>query len=90
MPTMRTFVLCFACLALGVFLGTKEFGGRTALEHLQRGWKSAPSLETVKEQAQDTVDSVKKKFSSDTRPTEHHAAEDKDAVNKLIAHAARK
>lgn len=87
---MRTFLLCFGCLALGFFVGTKEFGGKTALEHLQRGWKSAPALEAVREKAQDAVEGVKKKLSADSRPTEHHAAQDKDAVNRLIAQAAHK
>lgn len=90
---MRTLLLCSACLATGLFLGTHAFEGKTALEHLQRGWKATPSLSQLKDGAQDTVDGMKKKFSTaapEARPSEHHAPEDKDAVNRLIAQHAKK
>jgi hypothetical protein len=65
------------CLAVGVGLGTVEFGGSTATQHAQKLWKQrGPRLDQVRDGASDLVDDVKKKVASSKEP----AAPVKDAA----------
>jgi hypothetical protein len=88
MGILKTIVWSALCIGLGIFLGTHSFGGRTALEHAERsfgGKVKPPSLDEVKDDVEDAIDSAKKKLSAKDAPTEKHTLEDKEAVNKLIA-----
>lgn len=88
---MRTLIWTAMCIAFGIFLGTFEVGGKTPFQHAKAAvdGKQAPKLSQLKEQAEDAVDGAKKKLAEAkeeaAQPTEKHSADDKDAVNKLIA-----
>ncbi len=89
MGILRTLIGAALCIGLGIFLGSHSFGGHTAVEHAERaleGKVKAPKLEEVKEGVEEAIDSAKKKLSAKAdAPTEKHTAEDRDAVNRLIA-----
>jgi hypothetical protein len=88
MGFLKVFIWSALCIGLGIFLGTHDFGGSTAVEHAQKqlgGKVKAPTLTEVKEDLADAIDSGKKKLAVKDAPTEKHTSEDKDAVNKLIA-----
>ncbi len=57
------------CIGLGIFIGTWEIDGKTPAQHFQTMWKHAPAVSNPLKKA----------------PTETHSAEDKAAIDKLIA-----
>ena len=84
------FVLWTACaVAFGVFLGTADLGGKTPLQHLQGLYaQKQPELDKAKAGAGALLDDVRKKVdarSQAPRPTEHHSAGEKAAIDQLIA-----
>ncbi len=88
MGILKVIVWTAACIGLGIFLATHSIEGKTAVEHASKalgGKVKAPTLEGVKGEVEDAIDAAKKKLATDKPPTEKHTAEDKDAVNKLIA-----
>ena len=88
MGILRFVVWTALCIGLGVLLGTHEFGGRTAWESMQGVWKQqAPRLEKVKGGAEDLVDDVKKKVSTQeaAQPKERHNKEDREAIDQIIS-----
>ena len=88
MGILRFVVWTTLCIGLGLFLGTHQFGGHTAWESMQGAWKQqAPRLEKVKGGAEDLVDDVKKKVSTQeaAQPKERHNKEDREAINQIIS-----
>lgn len=88
MGILRFLVWTALCIGLGVFLGTHEFGGRTAWQALQGTWKQqAPRLEKVREGAEDLVDDMKKKVSTQesAQPKERHNKQDREAIDQIIS-----
>lgn len=77
-------------LWVGVLLATYEVHGRTPVQHLQRAWKhsgAAPKLDQLKKGIHGTLEDAKDSVSTawDKKPKERHSAEDREAVNKLVA-----
>jgi len=93
---MTLWTVC--CIGLGVGLGTVEIDGRTPWEYARRAWKHKvnPSrLEQLKDSlgetldgAKDSLEGARESFSKDAKPRERHSAEDREAINKLIAKRA--
>jgi hypothetical protein len=92
------FVVWTACaVGLGIFLATGNIDGRTPLDHMQRAWKRTvrPSqldrmkdgVERVKGGLEDVIEDAKDAVGrkSDAAPRERITAEDREAVNRLIA-----
>lgn len=95
---MLKFLAWTACaVGLGIFLAKGEIDGRTPLDHMERAWKRTvrPShmdrvrdgvdrmkdgLEDALEDAKDAVGQKK-----EAAPRERITAEDRAAVNRLIA-----
>ena len=85
---MRTLFWTVCAVAFGVFLGSYEVDGRTPLEHARRAWKAnaGPSaLEGLKGRFEGSLESARDALATDKKPHEHHSAEDRAAINKLIA-----
>lgn len=91
MATLRFLVWTAACIALGIFLATFEVGGKTPLVRGQEAWRGAPSADAVKRTAGDLLGDAKKQLGArDAAPVERHSAEERDAVNALIAKRQQK
>lgn len=82
MGILRTVIWSALCIGLGIFLGTHDFGGKTAVEHAEVAMKGKKLADV-----EDAFESAKKKLSTKdpAAPTEKHSDEDKEAVNRLIA-----
>lgn len=88
MGILRIAVWTALCIGFGLFLGTYELGGRTPWQSVQGAWKhQAPRLEKVKDGAEDLVDDVKKKVSTQeiSQPRERHNKEDREAIDQIIS-----
>lgn len=88
MGILRFVVWTTLCIGLGIFLGTYELGGHTGWQTMQGMWKDqAPRLEKVKDSAEDLVDDVKKKVSTQDPPApkERHNKQDREAIDQIIA-----
>jgi hypothetical protein len=90
MGILRFLVWTTLCIGLGIFMGTQEIGGRTPWQTMQGAWKQqAPRLEKVKDGAEDLVDDVKKKVSTQDpaaqQPKERHNEEDREAIDQIIS-----
>lgn len=88
MGILRFLVWTAVCIGLGLFLGTFEVGGRTAWQAMQGAWnRQAPRLEKVKAEAEDLMESAKKKVTTtpDSEPKERHLKEDREAVERIIS-----
>ncbi|GHG92924.1 hypothetical protein GCM10012319_54810 [Comamonas sp. KCTC 72670] len=78
-------------MGLGVFLASGKVDGRTPLNHMERAWNRSVNTSTVDrlkdgledayEDAKDAVAGNKK----DSSPRERISAEDRAAVNRIIA-----
>jgi hypothetical protein len=92
------FVVWTACaIGLGVFLVKGDIGGRSPWDHMERAWKHNvhPSqmervkdgMGRVKDGLEDALDEAKDAVGrkSATAPRERISAEDREAVNRLIA-----
>jgi hypothetical protein len=85
------FLVWTACaVGLGVFLAKGQIGGRSPLDHMERAWKHnvPPSrIERVKDGLEDALDEAKEAVGrkTDAAPRERITAEDREAVNRLIA-----
>jgi hypothetical protein len=78
MGFIRFLIWTSMCIALGIFVASWEIDGRTPLQHMRQIWKGVP------------VETVKKKLAApNAAPTETHSAEDKDAINRLVAKRAK-
>lgn len=86
MGILRVIIWSGLCVGLGIVISTAKVDGRTPVEHLQRQWRHAPSVDDVKDGLDDAFDGAKKKLSSaDERPTEQHSKQDKEALNQILA-----
>jgi hypothetical protein len=86
MGFLRFVVWTGLCVALGMWLASARVAGKTPIEHAQRLWTTSPALDDVKRDAQDLVSDVKKKVTPPApRPKEQHSAEDKAAIDDIIA-----
>ena len=92
------FLVWTACaVGLGIFLAKGQIDGRTPLDHLEKAWKSAtrPSqvekvkdgVDRVKDGLEDALDEAKDAVGrkSEAAPRERITAEDREAVNRIIA-----
>lgn len=90
MRLLFTLVWTLSCVFAGIGLATFEVDGRTPWQHAQRLWKS---------DGERVVDDVKKKVSGAAkdvkelavkeRPLDRHSADERDALEKLIANRQR-
>ncbi|HLL54148.1 MAG TPA: hypothetical protein VK447_11400 [Myxococcaceae bacterium] len=91
------FAVCF--IGVGIGLATVKVEGRTSLQHAERAWernvnpsmldKARNGLDGAMDEAKDKLDAAKDALAKDDkRPRERHSAEDREAVNKLIAKRA--
>lgn len=91
MAFVRWLLWSLCCVALGIGLAKVEIDGRTPLEHAQRLWKhkvNPSKLDQLKDSLGEAVDGARDALSRDSKPRERHSAEDREAVNKLIAKRA--
>ncbi len=84
-------------MSLGIYLAKGQIDGRTPLEHMERAWKRStrPSqMERVKDGVDRVKDGLEDAFDdardavgkkTDKPPRERITAEDREAVNRLIA-----
>ncbi|QSQ19211.1 hypothetical protein JY651_28140 [Pyxidicoccus parkwayensis] len=85
------FIVWTACaVGLGIFLATGEVDGRTPLEHMQRAWKRSVkpnAVDRMKDGLEDAYEDAKGAVSrtTDSAPRERISAEDRAAVNRIIA-----
>ncbi len=82
MGILRTVIWSALCIGLGIFLGTHDFGGKTAVEHAEKAIEGKKLADV-----EDALVSAKLKLTTakDAPPAEKHSDADKEAVNKLIA-----
>ena len=90
MGALKFIVWTVCAVGLGIFLSTGQVDGRTPLEHMQRAWKRTvkPStVERVKDGLEDAYEDAKDAVSKPTNapPRERISAEDRAAVNRIIA-----
>ncbi|HYR56492.1 MAG TPA: hypothetical protein VEM39_10245 [Myxococcaceae bacterium] len=75
---------------LGIFIATQPVAGHTPMQHLERVWKQhgfSAQVNNLKGRAQGAVEDAKDSLSTvwDKKPRERHTAQDRQAVNKLVA-----
>jgi len=86
MGLLRFVVWTGLCVALGVWMGTGRVAGKTPLQHAESAWKGhAPALDEVKKEAKELAGDVKKKVAAADGPKEQHTAEDRAAIDDIIA-----
>jgi hypothetical protein len=92
MGLIKFLVWTGCAVGLGVFLASAEIQGRTPLQHVQQTWRRhvPPSqLERVKVGLQDsweeTRESVSRKTREQTAPRERITAEDRAALERILA-----
>jgi hypothetical protein len=90
MGALKFIVWTLCAVGLGIFLSTGEVDGRTPLEHMQRAWKRTVKPSTVdrmKDGLEDAYEDAKDAVSKPTNapPRERISAEDRAAVNRIIA-----
>lgn len=92
------FLVWTACaVGVGIFLATGQIDGRTPLDHMQRAWKRTvrpsqmdrmrDSMDRVKGGLEDALDEAKDAVGKkgEGAPRERITAEDREAVNRIIA-----
>lgn len=87
------FLVWTACaVGLGVFLARGNVDGRSPLEHIERTWKrtvSPSAVDKVKDGLEDALDDARKvvsqKSANPAQPRERITAEDRAAINDIIA-----
>lgn len=80
-------------VSLGIFLGSYRFGGKTPVEHAQKALHQTITpkrVAAVKEHVEDAYWDAKLKLSSSKTPGEHHSAQDRAALQRLIAERPQK
>ena len=82
MGILRSVIWTALCIGLGIFLGTHEFGGKTAVAHAEKAIEGKKLADV-----EDAIVSAKLKLTApkDAPPAEKHSDADKEAVNRLIA-----
>jgi hypothetical protein len=86
MGLIRIAVWTVVCVGMGIVLSTYEVRGKTVWQRAQSMWRQTPRLEQVKKEADELVDGVKKKMSTEgaVGPRERHSKEDREAIDQLI------
>ncbi|MBU8897679.1 hypothetical protein KRR26_18850 [Corallococcus sp. M34] len=88
------FIVWTACaVGLGVFLAQGRVDGRSPLEHMERAWKrtvNPSTMDKVKGGLEDAIDDAKDAVSTHKKaepaaPRERITAEDRAAINRIIA-----
>ncbi|RKH55465.1 hypothetical protein [Corallococcus llansteffanensis] len=87
------FLVWTACaVGLGVFLARGNVDGRSPLEHIERTWKrtvNPSAMDKVKSGVEDALDdarqAVSQKSANPAQPRERITAEDRAAINNIIA-----
>ena len=97
MGLLKFLVWTVGAVGLGIFLATGQIDGRTPLDHMQRAWKRTvrPShmdrmkdgVDRVKDGLEDALDEAKDAVGRkpEGAPRERITAEDREAVNRIIA-----
>ena len=97
MGLLKSVVWTACAVGLGVFLAKGDVDGRTPLDHMERAWKRNvhPSqvermkdgMDRMKDGLEDALDEAKDAVGRKTEgaPRERITAEDREAVNRLIA-----
>ena len=93
MGILKFLVWTTCAVGLGVFLARGQIEGRTPLEHMERAWKRhvQPSqVDRMKDGLRDTLDEAKEAVTQTTKPRpavpkEHITAEDRAAIQRIIA-----
>ncbi len=86
MGILRFVLWTTLCIGFGIFLGTHQLSGKTAWQTMQGAWREqSPRLDKVKDGAEDLVDDVKKKVSTQDAPKERHNDEDRKAIDQIIS-----
>jgi hypothetical protein len=97
MGILKFLVWTTCAVSLGIYLAKGQIDGRTPLEHMERAWKRStrPSqMERVKDGVDRVKDGLEDAFDdardavgkkTDKPPRERITAEDREAVNRLIA-----
>ncbi|MCP3097264.1 hypothetical protein LZ198_00090 [Myxococcus sp. K15C18031901] len=85
------FIVWTACaVGLGIFLSKGEVDGRTPLEHAERAWKRTvkpDAVDRMKDSLEGAYEDAKGAVSrsTDAAPRERISAEDRAAVDRIIA-----
>ncbi|MCE9666308.1 hypothetical protein LY474_00655 [Myxococcus stipitatus] len=90
MGALKFIVWTVCAVGLGIFLSKGEVDGRTPLEHMERAYKRTVKPDTVdrmKDSLEDAYEDAKGVVSrsSDAAPRERISAEDRAAVDRIIA-----
>ncbi len=97
MGLLRFLVWTSCAVGLGIFLAKGEIDGRSPLDHMERAWKRnvSPShlermkdgVDRVKEGLEGAIDEAKDAVGKkgEQAPRERITAEDREAVNRIIA-----
>jgi hypothetical protein len=97
MGLLKSLVWTSCAVGLGIFLAKGEIDGRTPLDHMERAWKRNvhPShlermkdgVDRVKEGLEGAIDEAKDAVGKqgEAAPRERITAEDREAVNRIIA-----
>jgi hypothetical protein len=95
---LRLLLWVTCAMGFGVLLSTVRVGDQTPVQRAQRLWKKygmQAKLENrvtdLKDSVQGTFDNVKDRVTGDAKrkPSEHHSAQDREAIDKLIARSNR-
>jgi hypothetical protein len=93
MRVIRFLLWTSLMVGFGIFLSRYKVLGRTPLDHAQTLWQ-APTTQTrlqhVEQKAHDAIEDAKVHLGSSKAPREHHSADERSAVEKLIAQRAAK
>lgn len=90
MGALKFIVWTAFAVGLGIFLAKGEVDGRTPLDHMERAWKRTvrPStMDRMKDGLDDALDDARDAVSkkTDTAPRERITAEDRAAIDRIIA-----
>ena len=82
MKTIKLMLWTGACVALGIALATVDFGGKTPWQIMKGAWNAHSG------QMDSAFDRLKGAVSGKSTPTERHSADDRRAIDQLIAKRA--
>ncbi|MFP2900712.1 hypothetical protein [Corallococcus sp. 4LFB] len=88
MGVLKFLVWTTCAVGLGVFLARGNVDGRSPLEHMERTWKrtvSPSTMDRVKGALEDAKGAVSQKSANASGPRERITAEDRAAIDNIIA-----
>jgi len=80
-------------VGFGIFLSRYKVLGKTPVDHAQRMWNQQATqdrVHRVEQKAHDAIEDAKVHLGSAKAPREHHSADERAAVNQLIAQRGAK